>query len=181
MKTAIAILTILTCCSCSTVIVSDKSSSDKEDLLQIQAMWKDYGKVKEGYISLTDEQRRELIVEADEDGHLVWTFDAEIVQCHSLPNESCQFVMMPDGRLLVARDWTPLTFEHGSIAAEQDVVVAGMVRTENGYVKYINDFSAQYEVGHDCKPLNKALSKLRELKVDMSEARVRHYADPCGN
>jgi len=120
------------------------------------------------YLSKSARKRHEIRINKQ---GLIVDAQGNLFDTRHLPNGTAMFVYSKDGKMYLTKKRSPLKFDHSSLVAGEEVIVAGEMNIRRGYLKVITDVSAMY-VTSKTGNLKSSIYRLKVWGANLKKMRV---------
>lgn len=97
--------------------------------------------------------------------------DGSPLDTRNLPNGIAMFVYSKEGKIYLSTRREGLVFDHSSLVGGEDVIVAGAIKVDRGYIDYVTDSSPMYQP-KSTGNLKAAIYRLRVMGANTSKLRA---------
>ena len=122
-------------------------------------------------IYISKKERKQYIMKINAKGRILDNVTGDLLDTRRLPHGAIMFVYSKEGDILISKKRIFLKFDHSSLVAGDDVIVAGLMKVNRGVIDTVCDSSPMY-IAPNKNNLKAFIYKLKTLGVDTHKLRA---------
>lgn len=121
-------------------------------------------------IYVPENERSQYEIKINSKGQIL-TNNGTLLDTRHLSNGIAIFVYSKEGKIYLSTRRESLVFDHSSLVGGEDVIVAGAIKVDRGYIDYVTDSSPMYAATRTGN-LKAAIYRLKVMGADTTNLRA---------